>query len=125
MIPRKKKVCINCYLERYIFSRKMCLSCFQRANPNKIAKRSKKGKQDDREYSKLAKQFKSENPLCKARLTGCTGHTSDVHHMRGRGAMLLKTEYWLPVCRNCHNIITDDSALAFSEGFSLSRLSNS
>lgn len=130
MIKRKMKMCESCKKERYIFSKKMCLFCFQKNAPQKsfsknqkpIPKRSKKGQKEDRLYYKLAKKFKEDNPYCKARLDGCTNLTADVHHMKSRGVNLNKVEYWLPLCRSCHNKITVDSAFAIREGFSYSRL---
>lgn len=130
MIKRKKKICESCKDERYIFSKRMCLFCYNKNFVKKpiqkkntpIPKRSKKGIKEDRIYYKLAKKFKEDNPYCKAKLNGCTHLTTDVHHMKSRGINLNKIEYWLPLCRNCHNKITDDSAFAIREGFSISRL---
>jgi hypothetical protein len=46
----------------------------------------------------------------------------DVHHMRGRtGPLLLDTTWWLPVCRECHRKITDDSMWAIQNGYSYHR----
>ena len=61
---------------------------------------------------------------------------TDIHHTRGRGTgfedswaedhnvpRLLDTRYWLPVCREIHQKITDDSKWAEENGYSESRLS--
>lgn len=54
-----------------------------------------------------------------AQLKGCTGHTTDCHHQEGReGDKLLNEENWLPVCRPCHNYITEHSNEAIEKGLS-------
>ena len=46
----------------------------------------------------------------------------DNHHMAGKeGALLLDTRYWLPVCRRHHTFITEHSAWAIQNGYSVSR----
>src|SRR5690242_114691 len=64
----------------------------------KIRPFSKKRQQLNRTYSTLRKQFLTILPNCEARLEGCTGVATDVHHRKGRGKNLLKVETWLPVC---------------------------
>ena len=74
--------------------------------PKPINKRSKKRAKEEGRYSRRVKVWKIENPDCKARLTGCMGNTWDCHHRAGKeNEMLLIEKYWLPVCRNCHDII--------------------
>lgn len=90
-----------------------------KAKPKQI---SDKRKELNNEYFKLVDQFKRDNPRCAARLAGCTGATDDPHHKRGRGAYLLDVTTWLPVCRNCHIWITDNSKEAMEKGLSESRL---
>lgn len=67
-----------------------------------IKKVSDKHKVELAVYSKLAKKFKEENPLCQAKLKNCQKITSDVHHKSGRGNNLNNVETWMPICRNCH-----------------------
>lgn len=74
-------------------------------------------------YKQLAAKFKKENPECLARLSGCTIKTNDVHHMAGReGDRLNDVAYWLPVCRNCHSFITENSNWAIQNGLSQKRV---
>lgn len=88
-----------------------------------IAVRSKKRAKEEREYSVKAKAFKLANPDCAARLKGCTGGTTDIHHQGGRsGEMLLDEFYWLPVCRSCHSWIELNPKAAKGLGLSVSRL---
>ena len=74
-----------------------------------------------RAYSKRLKGWKKEHPHCAA----CAllmlyrpgppliRRTSECHHIRGRnGKLLLDENYWLPVCRWCHNFITEQGKLA-------------
>lgn len=97
----------------------------EKQKPKPIAKRSKKRAAQEREYSKRVKKWKLENPICKANLSGCTGKTVDCHHMAGKiGNLLTDESNWLPVCRNCHNWITDNSKQAIELGLSKSRLKN-
>lgn len=129
MIKRKTAICIECNQLRLVYAKKKCQTCYWKSKPKKpiqkkntpIPKRSKKGIKEDRIYYQLAKKFKEDYPYCKAKLNGCTHLTTDVHHMKSRGINLNKIEYWLPLCRNCHNKITEDSAFAIREGFSFSR----
>lgn len=85
---------------------------------------SKKRQKENRKYSALRKQFLEDRPVCEAKLEGCTGEASEVHHQAGRGKNLLKTDTWLAVCRNCHQEITDNSKIAIELGLSKSRLTN-
>ena len=35
MIPRKKKICVSCEKEKYIYAKKMCMGCYGRAQKGK------------------------------------------------------------------------------------------
>lgn len=73
-------------------------------------------------YAKLCPQFKKDNPVCQAKLGGCTGRTVDVHHMRGKeNKRLNEVKYFLAVCRSCHDIIGDNNEMAKELGFSINR----
>lgn len=75
-----------------------------------------------RAYAKIAPAFKLANPDCNARLSGCTGITTDIHHQKGRENWRLNdVRYFLPVCRNCHSIIEIDTVMAWKMGFSFPR----
>jgi hypothetical protein len=55
---------------------------------------------------------------------------TDIHHQLGREGsaddkeipLLLDTRYWIPVCREAHTWITDNSKEAIEQGYSFSRL---
>lgn len=84
---------------------------------------SKKRASEYAKYNREARKFKEAQPLCHARLPGCTYDTTDVHHMAGKiGAALLEVKDWLPVCRSCHQWIELNPKEAKEKGFSKSRL---
>lgn len=90
---------------------------------NGINKVSDKQKKYNYIYTIVAPKFKINNPECLARLLGCTVRTEEIHHKHKRtGVWLIMSEYFLPVCRNCHDIINVDSAMAIETGLSISRM---
>ena len=72
-------------------------------------------------YSKLRKQYLTDNSICNAKIDKCSVHTTDVHHKNGRGLYHLETSTWLAVCRNCHMWIEEHPAESYELGFSGSR----
>ncbi len=83
---------------------------------------SKKMGKITRSYSKMRKEFLLNKPMCHARIYKCSLRATDIHHMRGRGKYHLDTETWLPVCRNCHMWIEENSEDSKELGFSDSRI---
>lgn len=65
-------------------------------------------------YAKLRTKF-LKGKVCEA----CKKRMSkDVHHTRGRaGGLLMKVEYWMAVCRKCHDEIHAYKAWARTMGF--------
>jgi len=94
--------------------------------PYKIKKVSDKAERDNKKYNQLREEYfkNEENKYCKAQLECFADEATDVHHMEGRGSHLLDTSTWLPVCRKCHQRITDNSKEAIQLGLSKSRLKN-
>ncbi len=74
-----------------------------------------------RSYSKLRKDFLTDNPMCHARIHKCSLQATDVHHMKGRDKYHLDVNTWLAVCRNCHMWIETNPSEAKELGFSESR----
>lgn len=73
-------------------------------------------------YSIVAPKFKLQHPDCQAQLEGCTKKTEDIHHKYKRtGFWLIISKYFLGVCRNCHEKITVDSAMAVEKHLSIPR----
>lgn len=91
---------------------------------NRIRKVSKKKSKEDREYSKLRKDYLSKNPMCHAVIHECMQHATEVHHKKGRGIYYLDIATWLPVCRNCHQYIELHPIEAKELGFSEKRYGN-
>lgn len=75
-----------------------------------------------KDYNALRRLFMIGNPSCQAKLVGCGGKATDVHHKAGRGENLLKIGTWLAVCRSCHQWIEEHPAEAKELGFSENRL---
>lgn len=85
---------------------------------------STKRSRENRKYLKEREKFLSERQECEAGLSGCTFVATECHHKKGRiGKNLLDRSTWLPVCRNCHDIIENEPEMAKEKGFSKSRLS--
>ena len=63
-----------------------------------------------------------ENRYCAVKTGDCLGQATEVHHKKGReNLLLLDQKYWLPICRNCHRFITDNSRWAINAGWSVER----
>lgn len=89
----------------------------------KISKVSPKREEINKEYFKLAEDFKTQNSECYAKIKNiCTGKTDDVHHKKGRGRYMNNPDYFLAVCRSCHIFITNNPQIAIEKGWSESRL---
>jgi len=134
---QKKKICSNCKRKRPIWKRiegkGFCRYCAGVANTSQskfkptrkqkpISPRSSKRKVQDKEYSKLRKEFLEKNPFCQARLSKCQTRASQVHHKKGRGKYYLDVSTWLSSCANCHHMIETMPSMAKALGFSESRL---
>jgi len=94
---------------------------FRRAYGSPIKKKARKGAN---KYTTVRNEFLKENPACQAQLLGCDYKATEVHHRKGRtGSLLCDKNYFLAVCRNCHDIIESRPLWAKEKGYSLSRLS--
>lgn len=124
MIARKKKVCISCQTERYIYAKKMCRFCYQKYKPPKaIPKRSKKSEGILRQYNSIRNEFLEENPVCM--YPGCNSREVTLHHARGRsGSLLTDKRYFKSLCWPHHQHIEQNPDLAKKLGLSYYRLSN-
>lgn len=125
----KLKQCTGCTEMKVIWKSvgkrdKFCKECwFKQEPPKKAAPVSKKMKENISTYTKLREAFLVAKPKCEAKLVGCTGISTDVHHKAGRvGENYLKIGTWLAVCRSCHRWIEDNPLEAKELGFSQSRL---
>jgi len=88
-----------------------------------LSKVSEKRKAEEKEYKKKRAAFLALHTICQAKIEGCKGKATEVHHMKGRvGDNYLNMKYFLSVCHHCHDIIERNPAFARQQGFSLSRL---
>lgn len=78
------------------------------APPKPIPVKSAKSRKQDDEYQKKRTAFLIVHSICQAKLVGCTGNATDVHHMAGRiGENHLNMSTWKAVCRSCHSWIEE------------------
>lgn len=88
-----------------------------------INKVSVKQKEKNTEYGIRVKEWKKENPNCKAMCSpDCDGITRDCHHKKKRGDLLMVEKYWLPVCGFCHDWIGRNSDEARWMGLTINHL---
>jgi hypothetical protein len=74
------------------------------------------------EYTKKRTAYLALHPNCQAKLVGCTGKATDVHHKKGRGENHNNMSSWIAVCRECHTYIELNPLNAKELGFSENRL---
>lgn len=131
MITPKLKKCAGCEQMKHIWKShgkdKYCQPCwYSIEKPKSISPVSKKRQGEMDKYALLRNAFITAKPRCEAKLVGCTGISTDVHHKVGRvGDNYLKIGTWLSTCRSCHSWIELNSKEAKELGFSESRLNES
>lgn len=87
--------------------------------PRKPIRRvSKKRAGDLRKYSMYAADYLKAHPNCEV----CGDSSDCIHHKRGRGIHLNKTEFFLSVCHNCHNYIHRNPMWSKRMGYMLDRI---
>jgi hypothetical protein len=128
MIKAKLKKCAKCEELKHIWKshgkEKYCKECWYSIDkPKSISPVSIKRRGEMDKYSKLREAFLVVKPFCEAKISHCTGISTDVHHKSGRiGENYLKVGTWLAVCRNCHKFIEENPEEAKELGFSTNRL---
>ena len=76
-------------------------------------RRTPKRARQEREYAKLRVGYLERHCLCQAKLSVCTGYATEIHHKAGRiGELLTNTEHFCPICRNCHDYVTNRMSAA-------------
>lgn len=128
MIQSKLKICAGCEQPKHIWKshgkEKYCQQCwYTMEKPKSISPVSKKRQVNMDEYSKKRIAFLALHNQCQAKLSNCTGTSTDVHHKNGRiGDNYLNISTWMALCRTCHSWIELNSEDAKTLGFSESRL---
>lgn len=74
----------------------------------------------NREYNKIRLVYLKENPFCGR----CEfAKSTQIHHKKGRiESLLTNTEFFFPVCQDCHNWIELNPVEAKELRYSLNRL---
>ena len=76
-------------------------------------RRTPKRARQEREYAKLRVEYLQSHSACEARLLGCTWLATEIHHKAGRiGELLTNAEHFCPICRNCHDYVTNRMSAA-------------
>jgi hypothetical protein len=128
MIQAKLKKCAGCNQLKHIWKSdkkdKYCKECWYTIEkPKSISPVSKKRRGEMDEYSRLRDAFLTAKPRCEAKLVGCTGVSTDVHHSKGRvGDNYLNIGTWVSLCRSCHKFVEENPLEAKELGLSKSRL---
>lgn len=87
-----------------------------------LNKVSDKRKEQNALYLKMLAKWLPGKRCEVCRDNGIKRDAQQCHHKKGReNDLLLEQKYWLPVCSECHRFITDNSAWAIQEGYSLPR----
>jgi hypothetical protein len=90
-----------------------CFLCDELVRPPKekakgINKMSPRRSKESKEYARKKKKYMTLNPMCQAKLIGCTGKAEDLHHKAGRtGTNYTDEKTFMSVCRICHDQITN------------------
>jgi len=136
-MQQRLKTCDNCSKERPIWKiltenggrKRLCRVCWNLLRPGKpttrqknIRPRSQKRTKEEKLYSAKRVIFLLENPMCQAKLAGCTLKSTEVHHRAGRmEENYLDIMKWLPTCRSCHDWVTTHNPEAIELGLSETR----
>lgn len=106
--------CASCNLAR----RKQERTKVKEVKP--INKVSAKRAVQNQQYAKLRKEYLELYPVCE--VVECHNKSVEIHHMNQReNERLLDVNYFLAVCRPCHEKITRDSAWAIANGYTYER----
>lgn len=87
-------------------------------SPEPIKKVSDKRKVENREYTKLRKEFLADNPICF--IEGCSKIADTIEHTAGRGINYLNVDTWKPCCLE-HNLELETNS-ELSKKYQLSKI---
>ena len=117
-----KKVAEKIYMSASEFNQKYGKKVFTKKvlstpKPRKpINKKSERRTKEEREYSKLRKEFLETKMICE--VEGCSNQSCDVHHKKHRsGSLYLDVTYFMAVCRDCHTYIHENPDESYEKGY--------
>ena len=116
----KKKICVVCNKENYIFSKGRCKAC----TPQKrLGNCSKSQSELLKEYKPKMRTFLDARKMCEVKLDGCTHFAQGVHHKKGKATkeLYLDEKYWMASCNHCNGKIEEIGELAYELGFKIRR----
>ena len=109
----KKKTILDLLAER-IYPKPLS----QLSKPRKRFRQvSAKRQKDNKEYTRLRKEFLLENPRCQLR--GCDKPSTQIHHTGRRGKHLNNVSLFMAVCARCHTFIEENGEWAKEMGYTL------
>ena len=91
----------------------------KRTKINTASKDPKKVK-ERKEYKNLRRDYLLNNPTCQfvdKHGVRCEHQATDIHHKAGRGRLLNDINYWMGLCRHCHDFIHNNQKWAMEVGF--------
>jgi len=88
----------------------------EKAMPKRIRQRSKKLSREEALY-----RVESRDWYVAKCCEHCGSDATEVHHKKGRGILLRVVEFWMAVCRECHQRIEREPNWAKRMGYSINR----
>lgn len=87
-----------------------------------LRKLSGKRRKQTNEYIKARRKYLEEHMVCEMCLQA---EATQIHHKAGRtGERLLKEEWWLAACQNCHSFVHSNPEASMNSGWILHRTDN-
>ena len=71
---------------------------------NPVKKVTEKRAEENKEYSKLRKQFLLHKMACEMKFHGCSITATTVHHTSKSHQNFLNTDTWIAACLYCHSV---------------------
>ena len=116
-MPRcKNQKCRLKFTAKYFLQKFCCDECSDLCAeaPTTINQKSEKQKERETIYTPLRKAYLLKHPHCEV----CGMEATEIHHKNGRnGDRLNDTEFYLSVCRGCHNYIHKHPAESREQGY--------
>lgn len=119
MIQRKKKICQECQTEQFIFSKGLCLLCYNMKNSKRIKPVSSEREKRLEKYNELRISYLKKHRKCEVK--NCNKEAVEIHHPQGRIGERLFGPF-LGVCREHHMQIEQFPDWAKQEGYTQSRI---